>query len=403
MDKLKPTESNTVTGDSFYNRDVERRLVGGRVESGDHQILTGQRRMGKSSLAREIGRSLLEEKGDIWDYVFVDIQSCSSGAELIARLAEEINKQPDFKNRIKSWIETTLKRTIDRVEEISAGEVSLKLREYLNAGNWQIKGRELLHEIESSDKRTLLVLDEFPDLINKIERNEGVKGVETLLDWLRSEIQATVPNKKISIILSGSIGLEPVLQRLKLTDKINNLSIYRLKPWERTVAKNCFNALANYRKVEVDDDVFEYYLDQLGIYIPQHIQQCWARLDEYLQEEGKTSASKADAEYVFQQIIMRSDSDRMICHYEHRLEETLGEQYYKSAIRLLDQMCNGDSLTIENSKQYIQEAEDDVCVHYILGVLVHDGYLDNKGNSWIFPDSLLRKWWQKRSNFRQPV
>lgn len=258
----------------------------------------------------------------------------------------------------------------------------------------------MLQEIESSDKRTLLVLDEFPDVINKIYKIEQVKGVETLLDWLRPEIQATVPNKKVSIILSGSIGLEPVIQRIKLTDKINHLAVYRLKPWKREIAKNCFKALANYRGIAVHDEVFEYFLDQLGIYIPQHIQQCWARLDAHLQEEEKQSACVDDAEYVFQKIILRSDSDRMISHYEHRLEETLGKQYYQAAIQLLDRMCHGDQLTTADANQFKEELSVDMDIHYLLSVLTHDGYLDKADTHWVFNDSLLRKWWQGRKNFR---
>ncbi len=399
MESLMPTESNTVTGDAFFNREIERRLVREKVENGEPLLLTGQRRMGKSSLAREIGRVLVEEKGNAWSYVFVDIQSCSSGAELVARLAEEIHKHPDFSNKIKSWLKPILK-LFGNIDEISAGELSIKLRDYLNAGNWQVKGRELLQKIESSKNRTLLVLDEFPDVINKIYKQEQVKGVETLLDWLRPEIQATVPNKKISIILSGSIGLEPVLQRMKLTDKINHLSVYRLKPWKREIAKNCFKALANYREITVHDEVFDYFLDQLGIYIPQHIQQCWARLDAHLQEEEKQSASIADAEYVFHKIILRSDSDRMISHYENRLEETLGEHYYQVAIQLLDKMCDGDQFSADDANLFKREHSLDMDIHYLLGVLTHDGYLDKETTHWVFNDSLLRKWWQGRKNFR---
>ncbi len=117
--------------------------------------------------------------------------------------------------------------------------------------------------------------------------------------------------------------------------------------------------------------MFEYFLDQLGIYIPQHIQQCWARLDAYLQEEEKQSPSVADAKHVFHEIILRSDSDRMISHYEDRLEETLGEQYYHIAIQLLDRMCDGDPLTITDANQFKKELSVDMDIHYILGVLTH--------------------------------
>jgi energy-coupling factor transporter ATP-binding protein EcfA2 len=400
VEKLKSTESNTVTGEAFYNREVERRLIREKIENGTHLLLTGQRRMGKSSLAREIGRALEDEKGDEWNYIFVDIQSCLSGAELVARLAEVVYQHSGFKNKIKSWLASVLKQT-EKVEQISVSDISIKLTNNLNAGNWQLKGRELLQEIESSEKRTYLVFDEFPDVVNKVHANEGVKGVDTLLDWLRPEIQASVPNQKISILLSGSIGLEPVLQRLSLSNKINNLAIYRLKPWKRTIAKNCLLALVNYREITVDEAAIDYLLDELGVYIPFHIQRTWASLYTYCQEEEKHRVTIEDAQYVFKHIILKSESDSMICHYEERLEETLGEQYFLIAIKLLDKMCTGEPLNVGAASEFKKENTADIDVHYILKVLTHDGDLDEEDDdAWVFNDCLLRKWWQKRKNLR---
>jgi hypothetical protein len=356
--------------------------------------------MGKSSLAREIGRALEDEKGDEWNYIFVDIQSCLSGAELVARLAEVVYQHSGFKNKIKSWLASVLKQT-EKVEQISVSDISIKLTNNLNAGNWQLKGRELLQEIESSEKRTYLVFDEFPDVVNKVHANEGVKGVDTLLDWLRPEIQASVPNQKISILLSGSIGLEPVLQRLSLSNKINNLAIYRLKPWKRTIAKNCLLALVNYREITVDEAAIDYLLDELGVYIPFHIQRTWASLYTYCQEEEKHRVTIEDAQYVFKHIILKSESDSMICHYEERLEETLGEQYFLIAIKLLDKMCTGEPLNVGAASEFKKENTADIDVHYILKVLTHDGDLDEEDDdAWVFNDCLLRKWWQKRKNLR---
>ncbi len=398
-DKLKSTESNTVTGDAFYNREIERRLIREKVESGEHQLLTGQRRMGKSSIAREIGRALTEEKGVEWNYVFVDIQYCASGAEFVARFAEALYKHPDFNSKLKSWLATGLKLA-GKIEKISAIGLSVTLKDYLNEGNWQDKGSELFQTLELSNKRTYLVFDEFPDVVNKVYKNNGIEGVGSLLDWLRSETQSTVVNQKISILLSGSIGLEPILRRLNLSNKINNLAVYRLKPWKRGIAKSCFQALANYRNIHVDNDAIEYLLDELGIYIPFHIQRSWAKLYEYLQEEEKENANQADLEHVFKKIILKSESDSLISHYEERLEETLGEEYYLIAIQLLDKMCAGALFDVHAVKTFKQDIASNVDVHYILNVLTHDGYLDEDDGGWMFKQSLLRQWWQKRKSLR---
>ena len=53
---MKPQAGAPVMGASFFNRDAELRLLDAKVRSGTHALLSGQRRMGKTSLAKELGR-----------------------------------------------------------------------------------------------------------------------------------------------------------------------------------------------------------------------------------------------------------------------------------------------------------------------------------------------------------
>ena len=47
-----------VSDDDFFNRERELRILETRVRDGNHILLTGQRRMGKTSITRELGRRL---------------------------------------------------------------------------------------------------------------------------------------------------------------------------------------------------------------------------------------------------------------------------------------------------------------------------------------------------------
>ena len=62
--------SNWVDGDRFFDREAELQLLRERVENGTHTLLTAQRRMGKTSLVRELLRRL-DEDGK-FATVFVD-------------------------------------------------------------------------------------------------------------------------------------------------------------------------------------------------------------------------------------------------------------------------------------------------------------------------------------------
>ncbi len=59
---MKSFTGPPVIGDNFFDRDRELQILERRVRDGNHILLTGQRRMGKTSIARELGRRL-EDKG----------------------------------------------------------------------------------------------------------------------------------------------------------------------------------------------------------------------------------------------------------------------------------------------------------------------------------------------------
>lgn len=82
---LKKGGSNWVDGDRFFNREIELEVLEERVRDGTHTLLTAQRRMGKTSLVRELLRCL-GETGDL-DVVFVDLEAAMDVADMVAELA----------------------------------------------------------------------------------------------------------------------------------------------------------------------------------------------------------------------------------------------------------------------------------------------------------------------------
>lgn len=53
---MRSSPGRWVQGNDFFGREAELALLSERVADGNHVLLTGQRRMGKTSLARELGR-----------------------------------------------------------------------------------------------------------------------------------------------------------------------------------------------------------------------------------------------------------------------------------------------------------------------------------------------------------
>ena len=83
-------ESSTgrwVSGDDFFDRVAELQVLESRIGAGNHVLLTGQRRMGKTSIARELGRRL-ESRG--WVSLFTDVEGATCPEDVIADIAEAV-------------------------------------------------------------------------------------------------------------------------------------------------------------------------------------------------------------------------------------------------------------------------------------------------------------------------
>lgn len=68
---MKSSTGRWVSGDDFFDREPELQVLESRVRDGNHVLLSGQRRMGKTSILRELGRRL---EGQDWVFLFADVE-----------------------------------------------------------------------------------------------------------------------------------------------------------------------------------------------------------------------------------------------------------------------------------------------------------------------------------------
>ena len=85
--QLRKAGSNWVAGDRFFDREAELEALTERVRDGTHTLLTAQRRMGKTSLVRELLRHL-NDQGD-YATIFVDLEASNDAADAVAEIAAQ--------------------------------------------------------------------------------------------------------------------------------------------------------------------------------------------------------------------------------------------------------------------------------------------------------------------------
>ena len=406
---LRKAGANWVEGpDRFFDRQVELEALEERVREGTHTLLTAQRRMGKTSLVRELLRRL-KAKGD-HETVFVDLEDAAGTADAIAAIATEAKSVTGVWRRIQSLFANALQGVGGRVEELAVAETRIRLRAGIDAGNWRRKGDGLLSALAECDQPLVLAIDELPILVDRVLRAggesvtpEGRAAADSFLSWLRRNGQAH--RGRIIMVLSGSVGLEPILRRAGLSAQANIYSPFDLKPWTAETAADCIAELAATYKLDLPLDVRRDMCARLRRQIPHHVQLFFDHLHEHLRRAGRREASLEDVERVYADDMLSVRGQVDLEHYETRLRLVLGTRDYRTALELLTEaaVSNG-ALSEDTVGQYRQRpiapgvgaTSHPSPVDDVLRLLEHDGYLERHDGGYRFVSGLLEDWWRGR-------
>lgn len=385
---MKCVPGQWVVGENFFGRRAELESLETLVRDGNHVLLTGQRRMGKTSIARELGRRLEQ---DNWTCVFTDLEGATRAEDAIANI--EVAAGPVLSSAPRG---AKASRAFDWLRErvSKAGGVAFNKPD---AGNWRRRGDGAIRACTAHERRVLLVADELPILLTHMLRDDdGARQVDEFLSWMRGALQ-TVEGDSPVLIVSGSIGLEPLAKRLRLSDRINHLRSFRLESWDRNTAVECFKKLAINEPLQFEDGVADAVYDKLGLGIPQHVQLFFDHLRRRSHMRQTGPVMKDDVDAVYRDELL---GPYHLVHYETRLRDALYDESYDIAMEILSKTANEgvftDDARHDLERLWTPKIEDaPIRIADTLDVLEHDGYLEFHADGRRFRSRLLRDWWKK--------
>ena len=392
---MKSSTGRWVSGDDFFDRESELQILEAQVQDRNHVLLTGQRRMGKTSIARELGRRL-EAKS--WDFLFADVEGATCPEEVIAQIAQAAHPVRALSSRFTAWAGRFF---TDNIEEINTPDFGVKFRAGLDAGSWRRHGEQLLRNCAEHDKPVLLVIDELPIFLKRMLHNDGdARRVGEFMSWLRGVLQALGEDSPV-LMLSGSIGLEPLMHRLGLPDRMNHLYPYRLGPWNRDTSIECFENLSRNYGISVETGVADAVYEALGVGIPHHVQSFFARLRDFTMMQGRDRVTVEDVGEVYRNALLGASGQNDLVHYETRLKEGLEDENYSIAMEILAEAATLEVFTPAARKSlerlYSTVVNDAPArIADTIEVLVYDGYLESGDGGYRFPSRLLKDWWSAR-------
>lgn len=405
MKKLVREVGPWVDKERFWDREEELANLIELLDEGANILITAPRRIGKTSLIRETDNRIKNR----YCCLQLDLQKSQTPADIITELSVATRPHMNLWGKTKEVFKNVLSIAAANIDSLNKNDLVAKFRDAL-LSNWQDKGDRMIEIIANSEVPAVIFMDEFPLVISRLLKGteykitpKRLKETDTFLSWIRS---ITIQYKrKIRIVLTGSIGLEPVLQQAGLSHTVNTFTPFELDPWDTKTAVGCLQALANNYKILFQEDAKEQMIELIGSPIPHHVQMFFHYIYDDCKKRKNMNCDIKDAERIYKSRMLSVRGHAELSTYEERLKMVLSGEMLPLALDLLTEAAVTGKLTTDAavvlSRDFtLNEKNSKEALREIIGILEHDGYLVKKKEGYVFVSKLVRDWWQARFGFQ---
>lgn len=383
---MKNIVGQTPRGKDFFPRNKIIKKIYRRLDAGSHIFIAAPRRVGKTAIMR----FLEEHPQENYLFIYVITESVNDIEEFYQVLLEKILKSKAIGRLVKT--KDNIKNLIKDISaKINLFGVSIEIDGQEEKSSFQTQFEQLLTRLEMADERIIIMIDEFPQTVENINKKHGNMLAEKFLRQNREHRQNAVHN--IRFLYTGSIGLPMVVQKITSTSVINDLNVVEVPPLNREKAHEMLKILLQTQDVLIETTAIEYALDKIEWFIPFHIQLMAQELiDVFEDTEQKLTHSTVDKAY---KQLFNHRNNIYFNHYHSRLEDAFQAAEYDFVIAVLCEIAKqailSDRKILNIAKRYqITESYSN-----IIKSLIFDGYINEQKKGYAFNSHILKTWWVK--------
>jgi uncharacterized protein len=349
-------------------------------------LLLAPRRVGKSSLLNR-----MKEDGPAKGYntLYLSIPDAEDELDFIKRLVRGFRDAEwtsggwitGFKDKLPEDLELVLK----------TGLIELKAKKF----DWRRPAEDLEALLKSADSETLLLIDELPLLIASIVKQDPTGNrAERFLLWLKRLREQYRPRW----FFAGSIGLDSVARRLKLSGTIHDLQPIELGEFSPEKARAYLMGRGQLYQWTLSAETIEAILWAVEWPIPFHLNLVFEELRAVV-SEGLGPPSPALVEIALQRLMAHGRTH--FDHWDERLAKMLDSRYQGYCEIILSLACREASgiavasIDLRLSNELHDNRERAEMLRQMLDLLTSDGYLVRQEGAVHFRSALLRRYWRE--------
>ncbi|MGZ5050401.1 MAG: hypothetical protein ACXWF8_07055 [Methylobacter sp.] len=351
-----------------------------QLSRGEHIILSGHRRIGKTQLMQHLEANA----PDAFLPTYLIVESLDTVNEFYRKLISHLLDQ----SFLKRWDALGWNIT-SRFKSINIQELGKSVR-FGDAKplDYHAEFCHLLEKLEPG-RPIVLMLDEFPQVLENIRENEGVQQVKKLLTTQREFRQEPRYRGKIQFLYAGSIGLQNVVEGMGYTKHINDLREVKMRPFRFDEAASYTACLLSKKSLKASDEWIQSLLNRIAWLAPFYIS---LLVDEL--HESPLQQSQIDA--AFEAMLVHRNNFE---HWHSRLKpQALTRSEYRFCKTVLSLAADPQREGIDYGEACNLAVQHDVMdeLSRLLNIFQHDGYLvRDEQNRFRFISPVLRAWWWK--------
>lgn len=389
---------NKAEGQDFFDREREREDIWRYLE-GNHIVLSGPRRLGKTSLLQRIAEEA-EDRGLLAR--LVDVQGIDSAESFVGELQRAF---PDAsvkghlraaRGKLNAWLGRIKKVDVKVPGGLGGG---LEMQAMADAP-WAEAARGLQQRLAPAP--VLILVDECTVFLEKLLAQDAAE-TKRLLGWLRAwRLGSGVVCR---FVFSGSIGFNALLDRYRLGTSFNDCYDFRLGPFRPGAALAMLAEEARREGWGTTPATLEHLCERIGWLSPFYLNLLLATaLDAGRDRELETGASDrqlevADIDDAYDRLLATRSRFN---HWYQRLERDLSQPELGLALAALAAIARSKAgaLTRPQLLNRLQRQEPDPDLRgrrldQVLLKLEEDGYLGYQGERIGFLSFLLRDYWRR--------
>ena len=342
--------------------------------------------------------------------VSINVQDLSHPADFSQVLLDALHDaHPDFVRDQLAAGWGLVSGVLGRIDEVGVGSFKLALRRSDPdwRANWRQHGDTFLAQARNTGVPILFIVDEFPDMLLNLSREDGGL-LREFLAWFRTQRQNPAPSRdSIRWLVGGSVNLTGTLDALGLVDLINDLEDVSLPPLTDGDIETFVTEMLSGRNVPFDDNVPQPLIARLGRPIPLFMQMATQDLYRLWKREQRRIVA-TDVDIVFDAMIVGSAARTRLQHFHSRIGQYYADTQRSIAHALLGQVSVSTSglrrstllrateRTLADLGVTLTAHERRQLFNRLLLDLENDFYIvEIEEGSHDFASGVLKSWWRK--------